>query len=50
MPFSGGIVPLALGNPDAPSVMHAIELRVWFRPVRRQERVGEQSAVVWNWV
>ena len=28
MPFSGGIVPLASGNPTAPSVMHAIELRV----------------------
>ena len=46
MPFSGGIVPLAFGNPTAASVIHAIELRVWLRPVNRQERVGEHSAVV----
>ncbi len=46
MPFSGGIVPLALGNPTAASVMQAIELRVWLRPVSRQDRVGEHSAVV----
>ena len=50
MPFSGGIVPLALGNPMAASVMHAMLLRVWLRPVRRHERVGEQSAVVCHWV
>ena len=46
MPFSGGMVPLAFGKPIAASVMHAMELRVWLRPVSRQERVGEQSAVV----
>jgi hypothetical protein len=46
MPFSGGIVPLAFGKPTAASVMQAIEFRVWLRPVSRQERVGEQSAVV----
>ena len=46
MPFSGGIVPLALGNPIAASVMQAMLLRVWLRPVSRQERVGEHSAVV----
>jgi len=46
MPFSGGIVPLALGKPLAASVMQAIELRVWLRPVSRHERVGEHSAVV----
>ena len=50
MPFSGGIVPLALGNPIAASVMQAIELRVWLRPVSRHERVGEHSAVVCHWV
>ena len=50
MPFSGGIVPLALGNPMAASVMQAMLLRVWLRPVSRHERVGEHSAVVWNWV
>ena len=45
MPFSGGMVPLAFGNPTAASVMHAIELRVWLRPVST-DRVGEHSAVV----
>ena len=46
MPFSGGTVPLALGKPIAASVMQAMLLRVWLRPVSRQERVGEHSAVV----
>jgi hypothetical protein len=46
MPFSGGMVPLALGNPTAASVMQAMLLRVWLRPVSRQDRVGEHSAVV----
>ena len=50
MPFSGGMVPLAFGNPTAASVMQAIELRVWLRPVSRQDRVGEHSAVVCHWV
>jgi hypothetical protein len=50
MPFSGGIVPLALGNPDAASVMQAMLFRVWLRPVSRHERVGEHSAVVCHWV
>ena len=45
-PFSGGITPLALGNPLAHSVMHAMLLRVWLRPVSRHERVGEHNAVV----
>ena len=46
IPFSGGIVPLAFGKPIAASVMHAMLLRVWLRPVSRHERVGEHSAVV----
>ena len=46
MPFSAGMTPLALGNPLEPSVMQAMLLRVWLRPVRRQDRVGEHSAVV----
>ncbi len=46
VPFSGGIDPLAFGKPIAASVMHAIELRVWLRPVSRHDRVGEHSAVV----
>ena len=50
MPFSGGMVPLALGKPLAPSVMQAMLLRVWLRPVSRHERVGEHSAVVCHWV
>ena len=45
-PFSGGITPLAFGNPLAASVMQAMLLRVWLRPVSRHERVGEHSAVV----
>jgi hypothetical protein len=39
-------VPLAFGNPIAASVMHATLFPVWLRPVSRQERVGEHSAVV----
>ncbi len=50
IPFSGGTVPLAFGNPIAASVMQAMLLRVWLRPVSRHERVGEHSAVVWNCV
>ena len=50
IPFSGGIVPLAFGKPIAASVMQAMLLRVWLRPFSRHERVGEQSAVVWNCV
>ena len=50
IPFSGGIVPLAAGNPTAASVMHAMLLRVWLRPVSRHDLVGEHNAVVWNWV
>ena len=46
MPFSGGMVPLALRKPLAPSVMHAMLLRVWLRPVNNADRVGEHSAVV----
>ena len=34
------------GTRPAASVMHAIELRVWLRPVSRHDRVGEHSAVV----
>ena len=47
---SPGMCPLAFGNPDAASVMHAIEFVVWLRPVSRQARVGEQRAVVWKFV
>src|SRR5262249_27696771 len=47
---SNGMCPLALGKPDVASVMHAIPLVVWLRPVIRQDRVGEQRAVVWKFV
>ena len=46
MPFSGGMVPLPFGKPIAASVMQAMLLRVWLRPVSRQDLVGEHSAVV----
>ena len=34
------------GKPVEPSVMQAIPFWWWLRPVRKHERVGEQSAVV----
>jgi hypothetical protein len=43
-------VPFELGNPEAASVIVAIPLVVWFRPVIRHDRVGEHSAVVWKLV
>ena len=42
--------PFAFGKPEVASVMQAIAFRVWFRPVIRHDRVGEQSAVVWKFV
>jgi hypothetical protein len=47
---SGGMCPLAFGKPDDASEMQAIPFVVWLRPVRRHERVGEHSAVVWKFV
>ena len=41
---------LAFGKPDAASEMQAIPFVVWLRPVNRQDRVGEHSAVVWKFV
>jgi hypothetical protein len=38
--------PFAFGNPDVASVMQPIPFVVWLRPVSRQDRVGEHSAVV----
>lgn len=40
---------LAFGKPMAASLMHAIPLVVWLRPVSSAERVGEQRAVVCHW-
>ena len=34
------------GNPIEPSVMQAMALEWWLRPVSMHEREGEQSAVV----
>ena len=50
MAHSNGMCPFELGNPDAASVIVAIPLVVWFRPVIRHDRVGEHSAVVWKLV
>ena len=38
------------GAGNAASVIVAIPLVVWFRPVIRHDRVGEHSAVVWKLV
>ena len=46
MPFSRGIVPLALANPLSSSVMQAMLWRVLLQPVGRHDRIGEHSAVV----
>jgi hypothetical protein len=47
---SGGTCPLPFGKPVAASVMQAIPLVVWLRPVNKHDRVGEHSAVVCHWV
>ena len=43
---SKGMWPLALGNPEVASAMHAMPFVVWLRPVSSDDRVGEHSAVV----
>jgi hypothetical protein len=47
---SNGMCPLEPGKPVVASAMHAIPTVVWLRPVSIAARVGEQIAVVWNWV
>jgi hypothetical protein len=47
---SKGMWPFPFGNPVVASAMQAIPLVVWLRPVRSDERVGEQSAVVCQFV
>ena len=47
-PFSRGGLPQYPGKPIARSATRPMPLRWWFRPVRRQTRVGEHSAVVWK--
>ena len=46
---SCGIRPLQFGNPSVNSSMVAIPTVVALRPVSSDARVGEHSAVVWNW-
>ncbi len=47
---SNGMCALAFGKPEDASLMQAMPLVVWFRPVSRQDRVGEHNAVVWKFV
>jgi hypothetical protein len=42
--------PVLPGKAVAISVMPPMLFVWWLRPLRRAVRVGEQSAVVWNWV
>jgi hypothetical protein len=39
-----------LGKPVVASAMHAIPFVVWLRPVSSDDRVGEHSAVVCQFV
>ena len=48
--FERDVTVAAPGKPEAISVMPAMPTVVWLRPVNVEARVGEQSAVVWNWV
>ena len=41
--------PLQPGNPSVNSSMVAMPTVVALRPVNSDARVGEHSAVVWNW-
>src|SRR6266498_1563892 len=47
---SNGMWPFEFGNPVVASAMHAMPLVVWLRPVSSDERVGEHSAVVCQFV
>ena len=42
--------PFAFGKPLVASAMQAMPLVVWLRPVSSDERVGEHSAVVCQFV
>ena len=44
--FSSGMWPLYPGKPVAHSAIEPKPLASWLRPVRKHERVGEQTAVV----
>src|SRR5262245_55691061 len=45
-----GMIDVYPGYPVANSVMLPMPTLWWLRPVRSAARVGEQSAVVWNWL
>ena len=45
-----GRTPVFPGYAVAISMIAPALLEWWFRPVRIATRVGEQSAVVWNWL
>ena len=47
-PFSNGIRVEIPGNPELNSAIVAMPLEVALRPVSSEDRVGEQSAVVWK--
>ena len=47
---SNGMWPLEPGKPVVASAMQAMPFVVWLRPVRSEERVGEHSAVVCQFV
>jgi len=47
---SNGMCPLEPGNPVVASAMQAMPFVVWLRPVSSDERVGEHSAVVCQFV
>jgi hypothetical protein len=47
---SKGMWPFAFGNPEVASAMQAMPLVVWLRPVSSDDRVGEHSAVVCQFV
>jgi hypothetical protein len=42
--------PVWPGNAVAVSVIEPMLQTWWLRPVSRAARLGEQSAVVWNWL
>lgn len=46
--MSNGMRPLQFGKPSVNSSMVAMPTVVALRPVSREARVGEHSAVVWN--
>ena len=50
VPAERAILPRMLGNPVSKLETARMPTAWWLRPVRRQARVGEHSAVVWKLV